>query len=370
MSTGRPPDLVGRRVLDATPCWRNTLPKYLALVAAGADLTIGVDPGIPHDEATVALVQSIGLPLDDAAATDYDVVLDCAGRYRDRPGRYGSVELTRSGAEPYADATVPVVLVDASRTQAGRGSSGHQRRFPARTGPSERPYRRTGSTGIRRGQGGSGICWRSISVGANVTMVDTRAVEMPAGVRVVRFDDTARVRDLIATTDLIVTATGVSSAVADFSIDLIASGARPTNMGATDGYGPRVPSSRVLNAKSPLNFVLSEPTRLHYLESSMALSNAAADWLIGRAARDSLSGREFSRQIPSWKCPSWWQRCPGYPPRAWRHRSVNMTSQRHRNYPWREEGSCSRTGWAVAAHPPVGCRQRRPSPPGTNCPQA
>ena len=281
---GALPDLAGRRVLDATPCWRNTLPKYLALVAAGADLTIGVDPGIPHDEATVALVQSIGLPLDDAAATDYDVVLDCAGRYRDRPGRYGSVELTRSGAEPYADATVPVVLVDASRTKRVEDLLGTSDGFLRALAHLNVPIEGQDLLVFGGGKVGRGICWRSISVGANVTMVDTRAVEMPAGVRVVRFDDTARVRDLIATTDLIVTATGVSSAVADFSIDLIASGAHLTNMGATDEYGPRVPSSRVLNAKSPLNFVLSEPTRLHYLESSMALSNAAADWLIGRAA--------------------------------------------------------------------------------------
>lgn len=34
--------LVGMQLLDATPVYRNTLLKYLALIAAGAQLTVGI----------------------------------------------------------------------------------------------------------------------------------------------------------------------------------------------------------------------------------------------------------------------------------------------------------------------------------------
>lgn len=52
-------------------------------------------------------------------------------------------------------------------------------------------------------------------------------------------------------------------------------------MGVEDEYGPGVPASRVLEEKRPLNFILTEPTLMKYIDATMALHNAGALWLTG-----------------------------------------------------------------------------------------
>jgi adenosylhomocysteinase len=52
------------------------------------------------------------------------------------------------------------------------------------------------------------------------------------------------------------------------------------NMGVEDEYGSAIPPSRVLARKSPLNFILEEPTQLQYIEATMALHNEGAVYLV------------------------------------------------------------------------------------------
>ena len=48
------------------------------------------------------------------------------------------------------------------------------------------------------------------------------------------------------------------------------------NMGIDDEFGTKIPKTRVLNQKKPLNFILEEPTRMCFIETTMALHNACA----------------------------------------------------------------------------------------------
>ena len=48
------------------------------------------------------------------------------------------------------------------------------------------------------------------------------------------------------------------------------------NMGVEDEWGSAIPPERMLNNKQPLNFILPEPTRLRYIDPTMALHNQAA----------------------------------------------------------------------------------------------
>ena len=47
-------------------------------------------------------------------------------------------------------------------------------------------------------------------------------------------------------------------------------------MGVEDEYGAGVPAGRVLEAKRPLNFILKDPTRMKYIDATMALHNEGA----------------------------------------------------------------------------------------------
>ena len=110
--TTRP--LAKLKILDATPIFRNTLVKYLVLLAGGADLTVSAGRDIPCDPEIVKLLPDFGIPVADADTFNetFDAVADCAGRHKDISSRCGYAELTRSGLEYYRNCSQPVFSVD------------------------------------------------------------------------------------------------------------------------------------------------------------------------------------------------------------------------------------------------------------------
>ncbi|MDD3886232.1 MAG: hypothetical protein PHI35_05135, partial [Victivallaceae bacterium] len=110
----------GMRLLDGTPVFRNTLAKYLPLLAGGAELTVVMSDGIPGDEAVFNRLPKFGIRTADAGTLckRFDVVMDCAGKLSQVNSSLGYVELTRSGEAVYRDAKQPVFLADAGRVKA------------------------------------------------------------------------------------------------------------------------------------------------------------------------------------------------------------------------------------------------------------
>ena len=72
-----------------------------------------------------------------------------------------------------------------------------------------------------------------------------------------------------------VSATGYAGALQEFAPILQKNSVLIANMGVEDEFGEKLSAERVLNNKLPLNFILDEPTKINYIDPSMALSNAA-----------------------------------------------------------------------------------------------
>jgi adenosylhomocysteinase len=277
--------LAGKSVLAATPVFHNTLVAHQVLLAAGAELSVGVSPDLPRDDVAVAVLRKAGVAvLEPAAASQrtFDTVIDCAGVFRHSPSRYGYVELTRSGADYYRDSSAPVVLADAGRIkriETELGTSDGFLRALAHFGFQELAGRRFVVFG--GGKVGSGIARRCNSVGAHVIVVDQPSAASPTeGWHIIDPGDPDSVRSAIATAWCVVSATGGSNALAQWAPDLLDSSALLANMGVADEFGPAVPADRVLHGKVPLNFALTEPTEMRYLDPILALVNAAAVALV------------------------------------------------------------------------------------------
>ncbi len=275
--------LSGVKILDATPVFRNTLNKYLPLLAAGAKLTVGVSKQIPHDPKTVEFLKSAGVDTVNAAnesrMDDFDIILDCAGGFHTFRARLGYAELTRSGAAYYQNCAKPVFLVDDSKIKAIETCFGTGDGFL-------RAMKQSGYTDFNGkkivlfggGKVGRGIAFYALRAGAQVFVVDPDPSRVIAGANFIAADLRQEISRAVKDAWCIVTATGVKHAL-EHTIDaakLINSPAILVNMGVENEFGREVPSSRVLNQNRPLNFILEEPTLLKYIDPVMALDNEMA----------------------------------------------------------------------------------------------
>ena len=271
--------LRGLRVLDATPLFANTLLKYVPLLAAGAELTAATHDSIPYDSAILPLLTEWGIPhVHNARSGDYDCVLDCGGVHSILSPRCGFAELTRSGFYHYRNAAKPVILVDDSRIKSIETCLGTGDGFL-------RGMKQLGHTDFHGrslvvfgyGKVGRGIVFYSLREGADVTVVDEPDTWIPAQVKLVSRHDRESIRAAVRSAWCVVTATGILGAMlGNGAAEELRNGPQlAAAMGIENEWGDSLPPERILNGNVPLNFILKEPTRLRYIDPTMALSNAA-----------------------------------------------------------------------------------------------
>lgn len=280
--------LKGLTILDATPVFRNTLVKHRALIAAGAELIVGISDVMPRDEEIADLLRRSGIRVmrPEDTPPEIDIILDCAAAFVTWQPRIGFVELTRSGVEKFANAEKPVYLADNGRikrieTCLGTGESYY--RAMKQLGYDDWKDRKLVVFGC--GKVGTGIIMYAHQLGARVTVVtDPQSVTERIKrftVEIIDYKDALKVARTLEDAYAVVTATGVAHALegncpAD---SLIHSPALLANMGVEDEYGPSIPAERVLVEKKTLNFILDEPTHLKYIDATMALHNEGALYL-------------------------------------------------------------------------------------------
>lgn len=272
--------LEGLRLLDATPLYRNTLAKFMALLAAGAQVSIPRKTLLPRNPDIEALLPSFGICTAQKEDT-FDIILDCAGSCAHHTPKLGFTELTRSGVSKFERTRLPVIVADSGiikRIETGLGTGESLFRALARLGYSDLQNKSLAVVGY--GKVGRGIVHYARRNGMNVTVIDKADIsaDLPEGVAYLDVHDTEELNRCAARSWCLVTATGQFNALHNrLKTETVFN--NPTlliNMGVDDEFGTKIPSERVLNAKKPLNFILEEPTRMCFMETTMALHNACA----------------------------------------------------------------------------------------------
>ena len=293
-SASRP--FAGRRILDCTPLFANTLAKFIPLIAGGAELSIGLDKRIPHDPDTVEFVRELGLPIlsgNDQPERPFDVILDCDGSRASLAPTVGVCELTRSGLYRYSDSVRPVVFIDASKIkeiETSIGTGDGFMRAHERLGRSDWAGKSVLVFGL--GKVGRGVAYRCAKAGATVTGIDRpgSAADRERPPFIANFigsNDEVAIREAVGTCDHLVTATGIRGAMAPYNLARTIL-ARPTPpvisaIGIEDEWLGSLDRSLIEANGRAINFLLDEPTLLRYIDPTMALSNeSAADLLAGK----------------------------------------------------------------------------------------
>ncbi|MCF0172359.1 MAG: adenosylhomocysteinase [Bacteroidales bacterium] len=281
----------GLTILDATPAFRNTLVKHLALIAAGARLIVGRDAeGHLCDPRIINLLQESGIPIVSAAerqSEDVDVILDCAASFIHWEARLGAVELTRSGVPKYELKNKPLLVADSGQIKTIETSLGTGEgyfRAMAQLGYTDWNGRKVVIFGS--GKVGTGLIIYAKKYGAEVTVITkpdsvTPQIEKMAA-RIVDCDNLPEVAAALKDSYAVVTATGVAGALSHPSVAkaLYDSHAILANMGVEDEFGSIMPPERVLEGKKALNFILEEPTHLKYIDATMGLHNEGVAYLM------------------------------------------------------------------------------------------
>lgn len=278
-SRNRP--LEGLRVLDGTPLFRNTLGKFMALLAAGAEIWVPSRPGMPYDAGIMQMLPEFGIHQAPRNMDDFDIILDCSGQFCELHPRLGFAELTRSGVHRYMHPHHPVILADSGRikrieTVLGTGESFF--RALAQLGHRELAGRRLLIIGF--GKVGRGVLYYALKhkMLVSVADIEDKSDELPGNVQFVDAADAEALNAAIAGSWCTVTVTGHIAALRRVlrpSV-VLPSPALLANLGVEDEYGALIPENRVLNRKQPLNFILEEPTSMRFIETTMALHNACA----------------------------------------------------------------------------------------------
>lgn len=294
------------KILVATPIYRNTLVQYMTLISGGASIYVGRavggngTPAMPCDANVVQIIKDAGIPVitdedvkSGKVSDDFDLILDCAGQFSFCHPRIGFVELTRSGVQFFEKSEFPVYVAD----------SGIVKRIETVLGTGDGYFRGLEKLGYGNfenknlivfgsGKVGCGIALQGVRRGMKVvTVTDTSRRNSPTDfcsvlerndVKIVDCFNESAVRQSIANSDFLVTATGVKGALSVSSALAVNEFAKlvAANMGVEDEFGEIVEKNRVLNGKAPLNFMLEEPTHLKYIDASLALHAALGERLV------------------------------------------------------------------------------------------
>lgn len=285
----------GIKILHNTALTIEAVLKIEPLILAGADVTVSSIKLLPPQEEALKILQAanVKINLEHQFNEKYDFHLDCCGELlQAQSPKVGGVELTQTGSEIYKQANIayPLISVDDSsikflETFFGTGD-GFIRALYKFAGKEmyDKPYVVFGF-----GKVGKGIihalkkCTDNI---ATIVDVDPTVVSKKSfpNVQFIHGNEKDKVKEAIKKAYCVVTATGVEGVISkyysfkkqDFGNALLA------NMGADDEYGKNFIESEVLFEKKPLNFSISEPTTMKYLDPIFYAHNLGIDLLLSR----------------------------------------------------------------------------------------
>lgn len=276
--------LLGLHIVEATPLYRNTLCKFLPLLAAGAKITVSVFKHNFYDKEILGLLSDFAIDFasdkSHFSTLPADIIMDCGGGHANISSNYGYIELTQSGLAHYKNTDKTVFLADQSackllETTFGTGESFV--RAMAELGYDDLNKKIIVIFGA--GKVGKGIAYFCQNAGAEVFLVDDSSkCKVNENTNLIDWRDFDKQKEILEKAFCIVTATGVKNALKKHPIipDLIKSKTLFANMGVEDEFGEAIKDKkRILNNNLALNFSLEEPTHLSLIEPIMALSNRA-----------------------------------------------------------------------------------------------
>ncbi|MFC4855935.1 hypothetical protein [Actinophytocola glycyrrhizae] len=279
----------GMTVLHNVPLTAETMCKIEVLALGGAELVVTSPSFMAPDPQCVEALGAAGVEFrrEYRFPEEFDVVLDCGGELQPLVApRMGVGELTGTGTRRYRAAcpAYPVIAVDESRVKDLEASLGtgraflHALRRLVREPIDGRPFLVFGY-----GKVGRGIVRALAPHTDRVGVVDVDpgalAAAAAAGCDAMPAGERDRVAAWARQAFAVVTATGTPGVVTKGYEVAAFLGAHLANMGGEDEFGDAFAAGDVLCGKQPVNFSVSDPGLVRYLDPVFHAHNLVVDVL-------------------------------------------------------------------------------------------
>lgn len=281
----------GLSVLQNIPFTRETLIKSEILIEGGADLTITSPSFMNPDPLLISSFIEAGgrfVNQEDLGNETFDFHLDCAAELMQRKSpRIGTVEITGTGTNKYGEAAIdyPVISIDMCEIKNLEGMLGTGEAFVrAFTEITKENITNRAFMIFGYGKVGKGIANYLKREGANITIVDLNATflnqaqrEGFASIHALAMEDIEKAAESMF---CIVTATGRDNVISKNYRAQLFKNKYLANMGVDDEFGFQFTDDEILCQKKPINFFISTPTMIRYLDPVFYAHNLGIDILL------------------------------------------------------------------------------------------
>ena len=276
----------GLKIFHNIPLTMCTVLKVETLLKAGADVTVSAINAVPADPKAIDILRRAGVCLDLEKKLDkeYDIYLDCCAELVNaKPPKLGTIELTQTGTQIYNKTNLPypVISVDDSYLKnletTGTGyACVNALKELVKPDLSDEKFVVFGY-----GKVGQGIVNALKKFTQNITVVDLKRIE---GICSLSIEEHDAILAALKEAFCVITATGRPGCISAYFEKEDLAGAVLANMGAEDEFGWKFSNKDVLCDKRPINFSISEPTPLEYLDPIFFAHNKAMDFLVSKKA--------------------------------------------------------------------------------------
>lgn len=277
--------LEGLRILHHVPLVQNTLLKIACLIAAGAEVTV-TNPQF-MSPCKIALRYLSDAKIKFAAdfctlrGETFDIYLDCGAELYQTlaPPQIGAIELTGTGDQYYLQnlPDFPVVSIDRSLTKQ------LETIFGTAESAVEALEKMTNASVTQKtwmifgfGKIGRGLAYSCARNGNPFFVVDvtdaakTKSAEL--NIHYIDARDHAAIEAALSQVDVVIAATGKEAVMSAYPKKWF-EGKILASMGVLDEFGKQFSLAEILNQKSPVNFMLDDPTPIEYIDPELFAHN-------------------------------------------------------------------------------------------------
>jgi adenosylhomocysteinase len=278
----------GLKILSNLHLTKATICKLAPLMVSGAKLKVTATKDLVKNKEVITYFSQEGIYVDPKKIQEdqYDIVLDCGASLIEKiHPTLGFIELTKSvDLEKYKKNTFNYINIDKTKLKEIENFYGTGDGFLRALLEQNLEINNKGFLIFGYGKVGQGILQALYPFTRSISIVEIDEDKIKdarkKGIEAFNIRDYQKIKDRLKNTFLSVTATGEKGFISTYFKKEDFKGVYKANMGTYDEWGHLFSKQEVMGNKNPLNFILSEPTKMKFLDPIFYAHNAAIKFLL------------------------------------------------------------------------------------------